>query len=99
MFNIKNLKRQPSDLETEIARVIALMSKMDPDTDPAYGPLADQLVKLYKLKDVDNNSKKRVSADALVAAGGSLLGVVAIINTERLQVITTKALGFVMKSK
>ena len=96
MINIKSKKTESSDLEKEIARLFEVMADKQP-TDADYEKVADQLCKLYKLKEVDNNSKKTVSADALVNLAGSLLGILAVINYERIHVVTTKALGFVSK--
>lgn len=48
-------------------------------------------------KDVEAAKPDRVTKDALVAAGASILGIALIINYERLNVIASKALGFVLK--
>ena len=49
------------------------------------------------LKQADAEKPDQVSKDALVAAGASILGIALIINYERLNVIASKALGFVLK--
>lgn len=95
---LKNLsfnKTEPSDLENEIARLFAVLKTMDPEAE-MYDKTADQLVKLYKLKEVD--SKKRVSPDALAAAATNLAGILLIINFEHAHVMTSKAISFVMKN-
>lgn len=63
-----------------------------------YAKIVLQLEKLYAIK---ASEKKRinVSPDALVAVFGNLAGIGLILNFEKLNVITTKALGFVLKSR
>jgi hypothetical protein len=95
MFTLKS-KTESTSLELEIDALF-LSLKDEPKDTEKYAATADQIVKLYKLKEVDNNSKKTVSADALVNLAGSLLGILAVINYERIHVVTTKALGFVSK--
>jgi len=63
----------------------------------AYAKMVDQLSKLYKLKEQD--SRRRVSPDTLAMIAGNIVGIVLIIGHERANVITTKALGFVMRLK
>lgn len=64
-----------------------------------YAQMADQLSKLYAmLKEIDPPSKK-VSADTLALIAANLVGIILIIGHEHVNVITSKALGFVMKAK
>jgi hypothetical protein len=88
-------KAEPSALENEIARLLKVLKAEEPNTEK-YDKVADQLVKLYKLKEVD--SKKRVSPDALAAAATNIAGILLVINFERVHVITTKAFGMVLKN-
>lgn len=67
-------------------------------TDPEYAVMTAQLEKLYKLKEIDI-SKKRVSPDTLAVIAGNLAGIVLILGYERAHVVTSKAIGFVMKAK
>lgn len=96
MFTPK-FKSAPTALEMEIDRLLLALEKMPVKNSEEYSDTADQLVKLYKLKEVDNNSKTRISADKLAEIAGSLLGVLAVINYERIHVLSTKAIGFVTK--
>jgi hypothetical protein len=93
--NWKLRKTEPSTLEIEIDRLLEVMKTLPP-TDEKYAVVADQLVKLYKLKEVD--SKKLVSPDAMAAAATNLAGILLILNFEHAHVMTSKALGFVVKS-
>jgi len=93
----KIFKNDPSALEEEIHRVLAKMAKIDDPADDKYKTLNDQLKQLHAMKEAET-SHKRISRDQLVAAGVHLVGIVAIINHERIHVISTKAAGMVLKS-
>ena len=60
-----------------------------------YKHKVDQLVKLYKLK--PDTKASQVSADTLAVIAGNLLGILIIVEHERLHVIGSKALSFVLK--
>lgn len=87
-------KRKPTDLETELARLLEELKHIKP-TDPDYAVIADQLKKLYPLKETD--SKSRVSKDILVNATAGLAQVLMIIGYEHAHPITSKAMNFVFK--
>jgi hypothetical protein len=90
-----NRKNEDPELQKLIDNIY---TNMDESTGSAtFERQVDQLVKLYALK--DNQSKKNVSSDALVTAGSSLLGILLIIGHERVNVVTSKALGFVRKAQ
>jgi hypothetical protein len=86
------MKGEPSDLDKEITRLFETLKAKQP-TDNDYNETSDQIVKLYKLKEVD--SKKRVSSDVLVSAATNLAGILLILHFEHAHVMTSKALGFV----
>jgi hypothetical protein len=63
--------------------------------DPKETPLMiDQVSKLEKLR---STQAPRVSPDTLMIVGGNILGIVLILHFERVNVVTSKALAFVMK--
>uniref|UniRef100_A0AAU7GY64 Uncharacterized protein n=1 Tax=Streptomyces phage Scarif TaxID=3158858 RepID=A0AAU7GY64_9CAUD len=94
-FNLKFPKTEQTPLEVELDRILKLMSQLDV-THPDYAVMADRLVQLYKLKEVD--SKKRVSKDSMVAAATNLGGILLILNYEHAHVMTSKAVSFVVKN-
>lgn len=75
------------DLQSEMAGVSG-------DT-PEYAAMADQLVKLMELK--ANLGPKRISADVKATIAANLAGILIIVGHERVHVLTSKALGFIMK--
>lgn len=95
MPNIRFPKRKPTDLENEIARLLEILNKIDP-SDDKYATVADQLKKLYPLKETD--SKDRVSKDILVSAVSGLSQILVIVGYEHAHAISSKALGFVKKN-
>lgn len=63
-----------------------------------YAKIADQLVKLYNLKDATVRSQK-VSADVLATIAANLGTALLVLNFERAGVVTSKAFSFVGKLK
>jgi len=96
MISLKNFKKTTSnDLDLEIERLLAVLKTTPTHSDP-YAATADQLVKLYKLKEVD--SKSRVSPDALLAAGASIGGILLVTYWEQTaHILTSKAFPLVGK--
>ena len=64
---------------------------------PEYKEALDELDRLYKLKNL--NKGFAISPDALIAVFGNLAGILLILNFERIGVVTTKALGFILKAR
>lgn len=62
-----------------------------------YGVALEQLSKLQKIR--QEEKPDRVSSDALLAAAVNILGIALIIKHEHVNVITSKALGFIPKLK
>lgn len=94
------LKKQiePTELELAIKRILERMEYVDPESDE-YGVLVARLDRLHSMKIAEKHDRNKVSYDAILTAGASILGILLIINHERLNVVTTKALGFVAKPK
>lgn len=66
---------------------------------PEFAKMVDQLVTLYKALPPTKEKEPKVKWDTLATVGGNLLGIAMILGFERAGVITSKALGFVMKAK
>lgn len=90
----KSKDTNQENLEKAIDDILQEMQSVEPIS-AEYSALADQLAKLYSIKTTKKSD--RVSKDALVAVAGNLAGIVLILQHERLHVVTSKALGFVMK--
>ena len=95
MFYIrKTTPQEPNNLEKAIARNLAEMDQYGCNS-PEYAKMVEQLAKLYKLKEFDNHG--RVSADTKAIILGNLVSIALILGYERANVLTSKALGFVMR--
>ncbi|HET9785578.1 MAG TPA: hypothetical protein VFP47_00505 [Pyrinomonadaceae bacterium] len=70
------------------------------DEDPGsveYARKVEQLTKLYSLK--EKTSERRVSPDTLAIVAGNLAGILLIVGHEKAHVVTSKALGFILKAR
>lgn len=91
MFNRKKKQKSVKPLDAAIAEVYSDMAGFTSDAEE-YAAMADQLTKLYALKEIDNDSWwRRTSPDAVLAAVGNLLAVGIIVGYEHHHIITTKA--------
>lgn len=92
----KNNSDKPASLQDLIDLVQTQMLVEGADSDQ-FQVMREQLESLYEMKKSDRSS--RVSPDALLAVAGNLLGIGLILQYERLHIVTSKALGFVLKTK
>lgn len=95
-MNIKKFINKDENLQKEIDRVLTLMSEAHP-TSTEYADLTASLDSLYKLK--ESASKNRVSKDTMAVVAGNLAGILMIVGHEKAHVVTSKAIGFVMKAR
>jgi hypothetical protein len=93
MFTKKN---DPSPLDVVVNDLLARIQDPKTHTDEREA-LVKSVSKLYKLKEVD--SKRKLSPDTLLMAAANILGIALIVGHERANVVTSKAIGFVMKLK
>lgn len=96
MFN-KTPDPQLVALDKAITAVYSDMEGFTSDTDE-YDKMTDQLNKLLKLRE-ELTSGRKVSPDALAGVLANLVGIAMILHHEKVHVITSKALGFVMKAR
>jgi hypothetical protein len=122
----------PTALQEAINRLFVCMLDVECDSDE-YSLMANQLVKLYKMKEIEDQLRlkelelkskqaeteavcelrsietllkrkeldrpNRIGLDTWATIGGHVLGIVIIVGYERVNVITSKALGFVTRLK
>lgn len=89
-------KDKRTNLEKEIDSVLKCMNELSPDSEE-YQKMAENLERLYKSKSYDKD--RDVSPDTLAVIVGNLAGILLILKHEELNVITSKALGFVLKGR
>jgi hypothetical protein len=83
-------------LEVAINDVLAQMLPLEADSD-TFAKMNEQLEKLCTMKALDKGD--RASVDAILAVVGNLAGILMILSYERVHIVTSKALSFVLKSK
>lgn len=86
---------KPTMLEMEIKKVYMELSEYAPGTEE-YSEVLANLERLYK---VSENQTKSISPDTIAMIAGNLLGLGLILGYEKTNIITSKALGFVLKGR
>jgi hypothetical protein len=82
-------------LDEAIERLLNRMQYVEVDSEE-YGTMVSRLDKLYAMK---NTNRNRVSKDAIWTIGANILGIILILGHERANVVTSKALSFIVKPK
>lgn len=88
-------KDRRTKLEKEIESVLCNLRTMDPSSE-AYTTATQNLERLHKMKSED---KFKVSPDTVMVVAGSLIGTILVLYFERTGVVTSKALGWLMKGR
>lgn len=83
-------------IETVIGIVTEELVKTTPGS-TEFDKLSEQLDRLNKI--ASSRKSDPVSKDGLLAILANITGIALIINHERLNVITSKAIGFIAKSR
>ena len=94
MFKKEQDIREDLALDEAIRTLLESMDQDDPGSD-TYSQKVQNLDTLYKAKAI--YGKRHVSADAVLTAAASIVGVVLMLGFEKSNVITTKALSFLPK--
>lgn len=94
MFTPKS-SREKSGLEKAIDALHNDMLAENPNTE-AYAAMADNITKLYKLREFDKNPW-RPNPDVVLTVAANLAGIAMIVGHEKAHVVTSKALTFVKK--
>lgn len=109
-----NKKDKRTNLEKEIDKVLAQIDNLrccdeiQFDTveredgvnhyvDERYTQLVNELEALYKMRDVEK--KNELNPNTILTVGGSVLTVLGILIFEKTDILTTKALQFVLRGR
>ena len=93
---LKITNKEKTKLEKEIDAVLSEMENMNVSDDD-YEIAIEHLSRLYDIKLKDK--KWNISNDTMLVVAGNLLGIMLILKHEDLNIITSKALGFVIKGR
>ena len=89
-------KKEKTMLEKEIEAILLDMKDMDLDSDK-YKLALNYLSILYEIKSTEK--RWNVSPDTMAVVVANLLGIILILKHEELNVITSKAMNFVLKGR
>jgi hypothetical protein len=87
-------KKDETHLDEAIDQALIEMTEYGP-TSPEY---PDMLAYVERLNAIKNN-KRRISPDTFAIVLGNLLGIVIIVSYERMHVVTSKGMNFILKPK
>lgn len=93
MLKIFTKRDKRTEIEKEIDKCILALAE-EAETPEQFEEIIDLLKKRQTL-----NEKKTVSPDTIAIIAGNLLGIALILGYEKANVITSKALGFVIKGR
>lgn len=91
----KKIKR--TKLEKEIDQVLEELSYVSAGSEE-YEIIVKNLAALYEVKGKEK-TRNSIAPDTLAVVAGNLLGIIMILGYEKANVITSKALGFVLKGR
>lgn len=97
IFN-RTPKAAPSEaLDKTIADIHSELAGFTID-DENFAKGVDHLTKLYHAK-AENYKPNVVSKDTMIVAGTNIVGILAILSFEQVRIVSTKALGLVLKAR
>lgn len=86
-------RKKESALDEPIAKLRESLLTYSPE-DPEYQAAYGKFLELTKLRNEENRSWK-VKPDTLAVIAGNLLGILIIVNYERVHVLSSKGMGLV----
>ena len=95
MINIAK-KDKRTNLEKEIDNVLVKLNGLSSDS-KEYQTVSENLKRLYEAKSCER--QRSISPDTIAVVAGNLLGIALILWHEKTEIITTKALAFIIKGR
>lgn len=86
-----------SKLDAEIQSALKELESITDKTSENYGTLVERISKLHKLKTEER--PKQISPDTVLVVAANIFGIIWLTRYEKTDVINSKALGFVMKTR
>lgn len=96
MFNSKEVPEHQRMIESELERALTAMRTEMVDGED-YVKRLNIVERLSGL--MDKEKPKTLSKDTMLAVAANLIGIILIIRHENVNVITSKALGFVLRPR
>lgn len=98
MWKLFTKKDKRTSLEKEIEEVLEVMNYHQPES-KEYTTISKNLELLYKAKSLEPKREWPVKLDTIITVAGSLLGILLILDYEKEDSVTSKALGFIVKGR
>lgn len=86
--------KRKSAFQIEIDKLLSDLSDYKP-TDDEYGVILERMSELYKMRSEDR--PRQPSPDTMLLAATNILGILLIINYERLSVVPRNAFSLLMR--
>ena len=96
MFRDRKVPKHQRMLEQEFEHVFAVLPLHHPDS-PEFAKILTSGERIHKMMETQKPSP--MSRETLATIGANLLGILLIIKHEDVNVITSKALGFVIRTR
>jgi len=96
MFNSKEQSTNQRLIEGELDRALIHMKAETINTED-YAKVLSLAERLHKMLDKDN--PESVSKNTMLAVAANLVGIILIIKHEHVNVISSKAVGFIMRPR
>ena len=101
MFKFPKAKKQPTVEEKLIADCYTALSRLDPET-AEFKKVLKNIDALQKQVHTDKKNKSKLhwpTPDAMFTGAISLASILLVLNYEKLDVVTSKAMGMIQKPK
>jgi hypothetical protein len=100
VFSLKRKEHELTDLENAITLLVAQIADGQGETDE-YTAMAGNLKTLMEARQIESDvdSKHDISVETIATVTANLVGIIMILNYERVNIVTSKALSFVIKPK
>lgn len=94
MFRDRKIPEHQRKLEREYIRTLTWLEESQVGSEE-YAKLLNSVERIHELMEIEKPSS--VSRETLLTVGANILGILLIIKHEDVNVITSKALGFVIR--
>lgn len=85
-----------TELQTQIDKLLRTLDDQQPNSEE-YGTTVDKILKLHKIQ--EDLKPESISPNTALTVAANLIGIAMIVRHEHLNVITSKALSFVLKPR
>jgi hypothetical protein len=92
----KSTQEQKYKFQDEVDRLLLQLKSLQPESEE-YAKTVKQLEVLCTAR--SHRGSDNISMDTILMVGANLLGILLILNFERANIMTSKAINFVLKGK